>query len=134
MSRTILSVEDDDAVQFLLQIALEKQVGGDFELLRVLSGEEGLAFLRTTGVYAHAPKPDLVLLNLDMPGISGLEVLARMREDDSLKSIPAVVFTSSDLNKDRAECLALGARDFLSKPNDFEGVVQAVKPACAYAA
>ncbi len=133
MSRIVLSIEDDDGVEYLLRMAFQ-EVGGDFRLFRVSNGEDGLAYLRRMGVYAMAPRPDLVLLNLNMPRISGPEVLAEMQKDELLKSIPAVVFTSSQMDRDRAQCLALGAKDFISKPSTFADVIQAVKTACSYVA
>jgi CheY-like chemotaxis protein len=133
MSKTVLSIEDDDAVEMLLQVAF-RETARDFRLIRVPNGEEGLAFLRRTGRYANAQRPDLVLLNVNMPGISGPEVLQQMKNDESLRDIPAVVFTSSHMDQDRAKCLALGARDFILKPSSFEGVLEAVRTACAHAA
>jgi CheY-like chemotaxis protein len=131
MTRTVLSIEDDDAAQYLLQMAF-REIGDGYQMFRVSNGEEGLAYLRRSGPYTDSLRPDLVLLDLSMPLVSGTEVLARMQEDSFLKTIPVVVFTSSRIDRDRARCLALGARDFLSKPSDFDGVVQAVKTACAY--
>ena len=133
MNKTVLSIEDDDGVEFSLQMAFQ-ETGGDFRLFRVLDGEEGLAFLRRRDRYADAPRPDLVLLNLNLPRMSGPEVLKAMQNDESLSDIPAVVFSSSNMDRDLARCLALGARDFISKPSTFEGVVQAVRTACAHVA
>jgi CheY-like chemotaxis protein len=93
MSKTVLSIEDDDAVEMLLQIAF-RETARDFRVVRVPNGEEGLAFLRRSGRYANAQRPDLVLLNVNMPGISGPEVLRQMKDDESLRDIPTVVFTS----------------------------------------
>lgn len=131
MNRTVLSIEDDDSVEYLLQMAF-REVAGDFQMFRVSNGEQGLAFLRRAGQYEDAPKPELVLLNLNMPRISGSEVLVEMKKDEFLKDIPVVVFTSSDLDRERAKCLALGARDYISKPSTFEGVLDAVRTACSY--
>jgi two-component system, response regulator len=61
------------------------------------------------------------------------EVLAVIRSDDSLKNIPTVMFSSSALDTDRARCLALGAREFITKPLSFDGLLEAVKAACAHA-
>jgi CheY-like chemotaxis protein len=133
MNRTVLSIEDDDAVEVLLQVAF-REAPGDFRLFRVSNGAEGLAFLKRKGRYASAPRPDLVLLNVNLPVMSGPEVLEQMKNDESLRDIPTVIFTSSHLDKDRARCLALGAREFISKPSSFEGVVQAVRTACAHVA
>lgn len=130
MNKTILSIEDEDAYYHLLRIALG-ETGGEFTLLRAANGEEGLAFLRRTGKYVDAPRPDLIFLDLNMPRVSGPAVLAALKKDPQLKDIPVVVFTCSRLGEHRAECLALGAREFISKPMDYDGVVQAVRTACA---
>lgn len=132
MSRVVLSVEDDDATFFLLQMAF-RDLGSDFELYRTVDGAEALSFLRRSGTYADAPRPDLVLLNINMPRLSGPEVLEAMKKDKLLETIPAVVFSSSDLDADRARCLALGAKHFISKPHHYEGLVQALRVACGYA-
>ncbi len=70
MSKTVLSIEDDDAVEMLLQVAF-RGTARDFRLIRVPNGEEGLAFLRRTGAMPMRKDPDLVLLDINMPGISG---------------------------------------------------------------
>jgi CheY-like chemotaxis protein len=59
-------------------------------------GVEAMAFLKREGVYAHAPRPDLTLLDLNMPRMDGREVLARIKKDDSLKTLPIVILTTSD--------------------------------------
>lgn len=126
--RVVLSVEDDDAAYFFLEIAFAK-LDGDFQLCRVSDGEEALSFLRRGGKYASAPRPDLILLDLNMPRLSGFDVLAAIRDDASLREIPAVVFSSSNEDSDRAKCFALGARSFIPKPYDFEEFIQAIKQA-----
>src|SRR5687767_6745973 len=126
--KVILSVEDDDAAYALLEVGFH-EVGGDFRLYRVENGAQALDFLRKLGRYVDAPKPDLVLLNLNMPRVSGFDVLQAIKDDASLSDIPAVVFSSSALDSDKATCLALGARSFMTKPtslNDFLNVLRNV--------
>ncbi len=132
MGRIALSVEDDDAVYILLQVAFQ-EVANEFELIRALDGEHALARLRKLHPHENAPRPDLILLDLNLPKMDGSEVLEAIRRDELLNSIPVVIFTSSRLDSDRAKCLALGARDFISKPNDFDSFVESVKAACAHA-
>jgi CheY-like chemotaxis protein len=131
-TRVVLSVEDNDITFYLLGKAFA-EIYPPLQLRRVSDGEEAMAFLERAGPYSDAPRPDLVLLNLDLPKKSGREVLAAMQASDSLRSIPVVVFTSSALDKDRAQCLALGAQDFITKPSSYEGLITAVKSACARA-
>lgn len=128
--RIVLYVEDEDAAVFLLQTAI-KEADMDLELHRVADGEQALAFLAHSQGYECAPEPDMVLLDLNLPRKSGLEVLAQIRHVEALRDIPVVVFTSSALATDKKRSLALGAREFITKPHTFDGFVAAVKTACS---
>ena len=130
--RVVLSVEDDDAAFHLLKTAFEEGAPA-VELVRVLDGDEALSFLARRSPFKNAPRPSLVLLNINLPKKSGLEVLSEIAANDSLRSIPVVVFTSSSLQAERARCLALGAQDFMTKPASFDGLVEAVRSVCARA-
>ena len=114
--KVILSVEDENVAYRLLEIGFE-EVGGDISLYRVEDGDKALEFLRRRGPYIAVPKPNLMLLNLNLPRVSGFEVLEAMKHDAAISDIPAVVFTSSLLDGDKARCLALGARAFVTKPS-----------------
>lgn len=128
--RVLLYVEDEDAAVFLLETAL-KEASIPVQLYRVSDGEQALAFLRQIGVYERAPKPGLVLLDLNLPKKNGLEVLAEMQKSGTLRPIPVVVFTSSSLVSDRDRSLALGAQNYITKPSTFDGFMEAVKNACS---
>jgi len=128
--RVLLYVEDEDAAVFLLETAL-KEADIQVQLYRVSDGEQALAFLRCSGAYEKAPKPDLILLDLNLPRKSGLEVLSEMQHDVRLRDIIVIVFTSSALSADKRRSLALGAREYITKPSSFDGFVEAVKTACA---
>ena len=84
------------------------------------SGEDALEFLRQMGRYARAPRPDLILLDLGLPGISGKDVLAVVKEDASLKAIPVVVLTASTAPEDRADVAHFDVAAYLTKPVDLE--------------
>jgi CheY-like chemotaxis protein len=127
--KVILSVEDDHAAYLLLELGFD-EVGGDFRLYRVANGEEALDFLRQSGSYVNAPRPDLVLLNLNMPRMTGVEVLQEIKDDASLHDIRAVVFSSSRLDTDKAKCLALGARSFITKPRDLNEFLKVLRNVC----
>jgi CheY-like chemotaxis protein len=89
---------------------------------RCVNGEQALAFLYRTGGYsdrASAPRPGLIVLDLNLPGTDGREVLRRIKQDDSLKSIPVVVFTTSSNPKDIADCYQYGVNSYIVKPIDF---------------
>ncbi len=133
MDIVVLSVEDDPATFYVLQLAF-RECGFPVSLYRASDGEEALTMLQQAGRPARMPRPHLILLNVNLPRKSGLEVLAALRADPALASVPAVVFTSSSLDSERAKCLALGAVDYLTKPSDFDGVLQAVQSVCARAA
>jgi len=93
------------------------------------SGREALDFLNHSGAYTDReswPRPDLILLDLNMPGIDGREVLARIKRDPDLKSIPVLVLTTSADIKDVDQCYNLGASTYIQKPVDFDGLISAV--------
>jgi two-component system response regulator len=128
--RVLLYVEDEDAAVFLLETAL-KEADIDVALYRVADGDEAMAFLKKSGDYRDMPRPDLVLLDLNLPRRTGLEVLSEMKNSEDLRSLQVVVFTSSSLPTDKRKSLALGAREYITKPASFDGFVAAVKSACS---
>ena len=126
---TVLHVEDEDASAFLFRAALS-EAGFSANVYRVSNGEEALAFLRKLGSYQQAERPSMIVLDLNLPRIDGLSVLAKLRVDEALNSIPVVVLSTSGSSKDRETSLALGARRYIVKPNNFEDLVDAVKRDC----
>src|SRR5579875_3335013 len=128
--RVLLYVEDEDAAVFLLETAL-KEARIQVDLYRVSDGEQAIAFLKHTSPYEWAPRPDLVLLDLNLPRKNGLEVLAEMKKNRGLADIATVVFTSSALQSDRKKSLALGAQNYITKPSTFDGFIEAVRSACS---
>lgn len=97
------------------------------ELYVVVDGVEAMAFLRREGQYKNEPRPDLVLLDLNLPRMGGREVLAEMKEDDSLKSIPVVVLTSSKSDEDVLASYNLQASAYIPKPVDLAGFGKIIK-------
>jgi CheY-like chemotaxis protein len=91
-----------------------------------------MAFLKKSGNYRDMPRPDLVLLDLNLPRRTGLEVLSEMKDSEDLRSLQVVVFTSSSLPVDKRRSLALGAQEYITKPASFDGFVAAVKSACSH--
>ena len=92
-------------------------------------GVEAMAFLRQEGEHADAPRPDFILLDLNLPRMDGREVLARIKEDESLKTIPTVILTTSDAEADIVKSYQLRANAYLSKPvqlDAFEGLVRSI--------
>ena len=91
----------------------------------VRDGVQALAFLRREAPYQDAPRPDLILLDLNLPKLDGREVLARMREDPRLRELPVVVLTASDSEQERSTVRAADA--FMTKPVDFQQLAQLVR-------
>jgi CheY-like chemotaxis protein len=124
----VLLVEDSPGDR-RLTAELLSETGLTITLCEVETGEAALAYLHQEGEYAGMPRPDLVLLDLGLPGMDGREVLARIRQDEALRSIPVVVQTASDDDRTLTELLALGAHDFVTKPlapERFLGLVEYV--------
>jgi two-component system, chemotaxis family, response regulator Rcp1 len=92
-------------------------------------GIEALAFLRREGIHTAAPRPDLILLDLNLPRMDGREVLAHIKEDDSLKTIPTIILTTSEAEADILKSYQLQANCYLCKPvqlDAFERVVKSI--------
>ena len=126
----LLYVEDEDAAAFLFESAVT-EAGIDIEVRRVVDGNDAMAYLTHGNGYSDAPDPDLILLDLNLPRKNGLEVLAEVQTDEKLRRIPVVVFTSSALPRDRKRSIALGAKEFITKPHSYDALVTALKGACA---
>lgn len=125
----VLTVEDSDAFAHAMALAIE-EAGLPVRLFRALDGEEAIHFLRHEDGFNDSPVPDLVFLDLNLPRLTGFDVLAEMRHDLRLRSIPTVVLTSSSSPSDCAKSLALGANEYILKPTDFERLMAAVSGAC----
>jgi CheY-like chemotaxis protein len=88
---------------------------------------EAMNFLRREGVHAEAPRPDLILLDLNLPKMDGREVLAQIKQSDSLKSIPTMILTTSDSEADIVKCYQLQANCYLNKPVQLEAFERLVR-------
>jgi chemotaxis family two-component system response regulator Rcp1 len=122
----ILLVEDNPGD---VRLTIEALNEGRFaNIINVaVDGFEAMAFLRREGKYANAPKPDLVLLDLNLPKKNGREVLAEIKTDPNLKCIPVVILTSSQAEKDIVETYNLHANCYITKPVDFEQFIRVVR-------
>jgi CheY-like chemotaxis protein len=120
----ILLVEDNpDDVQLTLQALKEAKITNPIQVVR--DGAEALDFLFCTGSYAHrrpGNRPQVILLDLGLPKISGLEVLRRIKEDPRTRSIPVVVLTGSRHDRDALASRELGTKAYLVKPVDFKNL------------
>jgi len=93
----------------------------------VSDGEEALAFLHRTGKYTEATRPDLLILDLNLPRKDGRAVLAEVKADPELNEIPVVVFTTSRSDRDIARCYELGANSYMTKPGNLAQFFSAVR-------
>jgi CheY-like chemotaxis protein len=122
----ILLVEDNPGDVRLTKEALKE--GRFANIINVaVDGFEAMAFLRREGKYANASRPDLILLDLNLPKKNGREVLADIKADSDLKRIPVVVLTSSQAEKDIVATYNLHANCYITKPVDFEQFICVVR-------
>jgi two-component system, chemotaxis family, response regulator Rcp1 len=111
----ILLVEDSPSdVELTIEAMRDAKVANQLHVVE--DGVEAMAFLRQSGQYLKAPRPDLVLLDLNLPRKNGKEVLAEMRADENLKPIPVTVLTTSKAESDILRSYQLGANCFITKP------------------
>jgi CheY-like chemotaxis protein len=124
----VLLVEDSPGDVRLTQEAF-RDANRSIHLHVATDGVEAMAFLRKEGVHADVPRPDIILLDLNLPKMDGREVLAHIKEDASLKTIPTVILTTSDAEADIVKCYQLQANCYLSKPvqlDAFEALVKSI--------
>lgn len=126
--KVILLVEDNADDEALALRALKKNNITN-KVVVAHDGEEALNYLFRTGVWAgqFAPLPQVILLDLNLPILGGLEVLRRLRADPRTRLLPVVILTTSDEELDRAKSYSLGANSFIRKPVEFEHFMEAVR-------
>ena len=122
----VLLVEDDEGDVLMTREAFE------FHKIRnplhvVTDGEQALQFVRRTGPFTDAPRPGLILLDVNLPRLSGLEVLAELKRDPELLLIPVVILTTSQAEEDILRSYELHANAYVSKPVDFEHFIEAIR-------
>jgi two-component system response regulator len=122
---SILMVEDDENDIIMTKRAFER-----YNLRNVLyvarDGEEALDFVYGRGDYQDRPKPGLILLDIKLPKMDGLEVLRRLKGDSDMRHIPVVILTASRREKDKVESYKLGVNSYIVKPLDFSKFIEAV--------
>jgi CheY-like chemotaxis protein len=122
----VLLVEDDPGDVLMTREAFEHYKIRN-QLHVVTDGEQALQFLHRTGDYAGAPRPGLVLLDLNLPRRDGLEVLAELKADPGLRVIPVVILTTSQAEEDILRSYSLHANAYVSKPVDFERFMDVIR-------
>jgi CheY-like chemotaxis protein len=122
----VLLVEDDPG-----DVLMTREAFADFKVHNKLhvvnNGVDALAFMRREGEYADAPRPDLVLLDLNLPKRDGREVLAAVKADPELRTIPIVVLTTSEAEEDVVRSYSLHANAYVTKPVDFDRFIDVVR-------
>jgi CheY-like chemotaxis protein len=124
----VLLVEDNPGDVRLVREAF-RDVNRSIRLHLAFDGIEALAFLRRQGAHLHAPRPDLILLDLNLPKMNGRDVLAKIKTDTSLKVIPTIVLSSSETDADVMITYQLQANCYLRKPaqwDTFEDIVRSI--------
>ncbi|HXL96225.1 MAG TPA: response regulator [Streptosporangiaceae bacterium] len=122
----VLVVEDDEADALIIREAFEYYKIKN-RLHVVTDGEQALRFLRRQPPYADAPRPGLILLDVNLPRRGGLEVLAELKADPALLMLPVVMLTSSRAEEDILRSYSLHANAYVSKPVDFEHFIDAIR-------
>ncbi|GGK28230.1 two-component system response regulator [Pilimelia terevasa] len=122
----VLLVEDDPGDEMMTREAFdENKVANDLRVVR--DGEEALDFLYRRGAHVGAPRPDLILLDLNLPKYDGREILAQLKGDEDLRSIPIVVLTTSKAEEDIVRSYRLHANAYVTKPVDFVQFIDVVR-------
>ncbi|MEV0246653.1 response regulator [Nocardia sp. NPDC050712] len=122
----ILLVEDDPGDELMTREAFEdNKIGNTLHVAR--DGQEALDFLYRQGPYAEAPRPDLILLDLNLPRYDGRQVLEKIKSDPDLNHIPVVVLTTSAAEEDILRSYRLHANAYVTKPVDLDQFVAAIK-------
>ncbi|QQQ78924.1 response regulator [Saccharothrix sp. 6-C] len=122
----VLLVEDDPGDALMTQEAFEHhKIRNQLHVVR--DGVEALEFLRREGRYEDAPRPGLILLDLNLPKMDGREVLADIKADETLRPIPVVVLTTSEAEEDILRSYNLHANAYVTKPVDFDRFIEVVR-------
>ncbi len=117
-------IVDDDLSQLYLMESLLRDLGLQHKCHYASNGEQALDLLHRTHPFENAPRPSLILLDLNMPGMSGREVLERIKSDPQLRSIPTIVLSSSLAPKDVNACYQQHANAYIHKPMDIDETLQ----------
>jgi CheY-like chemotaxis protein len=127
----VLLVDDDADFRFLVRNALQDDPV-DYSFYEVGSGEDALDFIRRLPPFEDRPRPALIYLDFELPGLSGLEVLQRLKSDDTTRDIPVVMLTALDGNAEKAAAARYGANSYFVKDADPASLIEAISRATEY--
>ncbi len=122
----VLLVEDNLADVVLMQTAFQR-IAPQVQLRVARDGTEALRYVRREAEHADAPRPDLVLLDLNLPIMDGFAVLHALQDDHDLRTLPVVVLSTSDADQDVTRAYTLGVNAYLVKPRDLTGLFERVR-------
>jgi two-component system response regulator len=128
---TILLVDDDEDCRTLIRDAISECKVSN-KVFEVCNGQEAMDFLNKRGAFADAPRPGLVYLDIEMPGLDGLSVLGQIKSDTELRDIPVVMMTGVAEEKQMAEAAILGANSYTLKPANAEQFLRTVLASTTY--
>ncbi|NJQ00355.1 response regulator [Streptomyces zingiberis] len=121
----VLLVEDDPGDVLMTREAFEDKIGNTLHVVQ--DGEEALDFLYQRGAHGEAPRPDLILLDLNLPKYDGRQVLEQIKSDSELSTIPVVVLTTSAAEEDILRSYKLHANAYVTKPVDLDSFISAIR-------
>jgi CheY-like chemotaxis protein len=122
----ILLVEDNEGdIGLVEEVFEEGRINNNLNITE--DGEEAMEFLRKEGEFANSPRPDLILLDLNLPKKDGREVLEEIKDDENLRRIPVVVLTTSKAEKDILKSYDMHANSYITKPVDFDQFIKVIK-------
>jgi len=127
----ILLVDDDPDCRLIIRDTIEN-VGFAEQIFEVSSGEEALAFARREPPFENAPRAGLIYLDIEMPGLSGVEVLRILKSDEKTRDIPVVMMTAIDEEKEKRDSALYGANSYCVKPSNHNKLIETVIKATDY--
>lgn len=122
----LLLIEDNPA-EILLMEEILSEAGVAIDLQVACDGEAALAYLRRSGRYATAARPDLIILDLNLPGRDGRQVLGEIKDDPELRAIPVIILSTSQAEEDILQCYRLQANCYITKPVSLEEFIEVVR-------
>jgi CheY-like chemotaxis protein len=128
----VLVADDNEDHLYLIVRALEEVPGVELDIVTASDGEEALDVVYRRGRFTGGTAPHLILLDIKMPKINGLEVLERVKNDDRLRSIPVVVLTSSERAEDVDATYRLGGNSYVTKPSSGVGLREGLRRVSSY--